>query len=316
MCGRNLKEHPAVSLWAQELDNPEGLKQRAQPAPEPSAEQRNVSLSVTDVDRLIADPFAFYAYRILRLRSLDLVDAEPSAAWRGTVIHDILDKWAKEDDYDVDALKARAQAFLGDRSSHPLMRTLWSPRLTEGLKWIAETVAEDRKNGRKPLKSEQYGSAEIAGVHLSGIADRIDQMPDGTLGIVDYKTGGPPTNRAVKEGFNLQLGLLGAIAENEGMKGLSGQASSFEYWSLAKKGDSFGYVASPTQGRGDNFVEADRIVDHAVAHFNEAVDRYILGAEPMTAKLHPEYAPYADYDQLVRLEEWYGRGDAGEGGDG
>ena len=27
----------------------------------------------------------------------------------------------------------------------------------------------------------------------------------------------------------------------------------------------------------------------------------------MTAKLHPEYAPYADFDQLMRLEEWYGR---------
>ena len=25
------------------------------------------------------------------------------------------------------------------------------------------------------------------------------------------------------------------------------------------------------------------------------------------AKLHPEYAPYAEYDQLMRRDEWYGR---------
>jgi ATP-dependent helicase/nuclease subunit B len=23
--------------------------------------------------------------------------------------------------------------------------------------------------------------------------------------------------------------------------------------------------------------------------------------------LHPEYAPYGDYDQLMRRDEWYGR---------
>ena len=37
----------------------------------------------------------------------------------------------------------------------------------------------------------------------------------------------------------------------------------------------------------------------------------LTGDAPFTAKLHPEYAPYADYDQLMRLEEWFGReGDA------
>mgnify|MGYP003669512385 FL=1 len=66
-------------------------------------------------------------------------------------------------------------------------------------------------------------------------------------------------------------------------------------------------MRSPTKGRGDNVVPADAMVDHAVARFNKAVDQYILGSEPMTAKLHPEYAPYADFDQLMRLEEWYGR---------
>ncbi len=307
MCGYSLKEHPLASTWANGLDRPENYAPTTRPAPLPSPEQRKVDLSVTDVDRLIADPFAFYAYRILNLRSLDMVDAEPSAAWRGTIVHDILDKWAREDGYQLEALKVRAEAFLNDRSSHPLLRTLWSPRLMQGLLWVAETIAVDRKTGREPLKSEQYGEAEIAGVQLSGIADRIDRIPDGGLAIVDYKTGGPPSNRAVKEGFSLQLGLLGAIAESEGIKDIAGQVTAFEYWSLAKKNNQFGYVSSPTNPRSRDRIEFDAMVDHAVAHFNEAVDKYILGTEPMIAKLHPEYAPYADYDQLMRLEEWYGR---------
>ena len=34
---------------------------------------------------------------------------------------------------------------------------------------------------------------------------------------------------------------------------------------------------------------------------------WLTGNEPFTAKLNPAYAPYGDYDQLMRLEEWYGR---------
>mgnify|MGYP006142135021 CR=1 FL=1 len=40
-----------------------------------------------------------------------------------------------------------------------------------------------------------------------------------------------------------------------------------------------------------------------------AAGQWLTGSEPFTAKLHPEYAPYGDYDQLMRLDEWYGRGD-------
>ena len=313
MCGDNLKEHPEARRWLSLIDRPQAQSvPYARPAPMPSAEQRHIPISVTQVDRLIADPYAFYANRIMGFASLDLIDADPSAAWRGTIIHDILDQWARQDDYAPGALRARAQHFLQDPGLHPLIRSLWAPRLLEGLDWIADTVAENRKAGRAPIASEIYGKAEVAGVDLSGIADRIDRIPGGGLAVVDYKTGGAPSNRAVIEGYNLQLGLLAALAELGGFPDIEGEAVAFEYWSLAKKGgtDRFGHVRSPTQGRADNVIAADAMVDHAVARFNKAVDLYLLGTEPMTAKLHPEYARYADYDQLMRLEEWYGRAPA------
>ena len=34
---------------------------------------------------------------------------------------------------------------------------------------------------------------------------------------------------------------------------------------------------------------------------------YLTGDRPFEAKLNPAYAPYEDYDQLMRLQEWYGR---------
>ena len=43
------------------------------------------------------------------------------------------------------------------------------------------------------------------------------------------------------------------------------------------------------------------------AAFVDAAASWLTGSEPFTAKLNPAYAPYGDYDQLMRLEEWYGR---------
>jgi ATP-dependent helicase/nuclease subunit B len=94
-------------------------------------------LSVTEVDRLKADPYAFYARRMLRLMPLDPVDADPSAAWRGTAVHDVLEKWFEQDDCAPERLRARAEAMLADERTHPMMRALVAPRLMEAIDWIA-----------------------------------------------------------------------------------------------------------------------------------------------------------------------------------
>ena len=52
---------------------------------------------------------------------------------------------------------------------------------------------------------------------------------------------------------------------------------------------------------------AEGFLDHARRAFRGSGARLSAGHEPFTAKLNPAYAPYGDYDQLMRLEEWYGR---------
>ena len=51
----------------------------------------------------------------------------------------------------------------------------------------------------------------------------------------------------------------------------------------------------------------DDFVAFAVAQAEAAISDWILGDAPFTAKLHPEFALYGDYDQLMRLQEWNGR---------
>lgn len=299
-----LERADELEAWARAIDDPGGHEPAERPEPCPPATIRPRVIPVTDVDRLKADPYAFYAKRMLRLRQLDPVDADPSAAWRGTAVHDVLEKWAKLDGCDPEALEPRVLAMLAQ--AHPMMRALWQPRLIEAVRWIVREI--EARPQRRVLAVEQEGAIDFAGVTLKGKFDRIDAMGDGTLGVVDYKTGQPPSTKAVRAGYSLQLGLLGLIAERGGFAGISGKASCFEYWSLARKGGEFGYVATPVDAAGKyGRMLPDEFVPVAAENFTETARAYLTGNAPFTAKLHPEYAPYSEYDQLMRRDEWYGR---------
>ncbi len=284
------------------LDSSPSVEPAPRPAPRPPVDARPKKIAVTDLDRLKADPFAFYAKAILRLRREEPVDAEHHAAWKGTAVHEVLEAWFKEDGCDPEKLAERAEAMISDDAIHPMLRALWAPRLMEAVEWIASEATNDQAEGRRPVLAEQMGEAEVAGVTLYGKVDRIDRLPDGRLAIIDYKTGQAPRPKAVAEGFALQLGLLSLIARDGGFGELRGEAGLHEYWSMAKKNGRIGYRWSPD---GDEGPEA--FVARAYTHFAEAADKWLLGSEPFQAKLNPTYAPYEDYDQLMRLEEWYGR---------
>lgn len=293
---------------ARGIDACTGKPDRApRPAPCPPLEERPRDISVTAVDRLSADPFAFYASAMLGLNALEPVDADPGPAWRGSLIHGVLERWAKDDDYRRGALVARMEEALSDGTIHPLIRALWLPRLSEAAEWIEQRVAEDGAEGRVPLVAEKSGYTEIDGVRIRGRADRIDRLADGRLAIIDYKTGEGPNNKQVAAGFAMQLGLIGLIAEQGGFEGVTGKGGAFEYWSLARdaRTGQFGKVTSPVDGR-TAVSEPEAFVQLIAGMFREAAAKWLTGNEPFKAKIRPEYA-WADYDQLMRLEEWQGR---------
>ncbi|MEQ1540376.1 MAG: PD-(D/E)XK nuclease family protein, partial [Sphingorhabdus sp.] len=181
------------------------------------------------------------------------------------------------------------------------------PRVKQALSWIAQETVTMRDAGRSIIATESKGTLSVAGVELNGRADRVDRHANGGLVIVDYKSGKPPSGKAVKAGFKIQLGLLGAMAEAGNMKNASGKAQGFEYWSLGKNTQkSLGYISSPATEK--NGMLAD-FIPEAIKFAREAIEDWIIGDAPFTAKLHPEHAPYDDYNQLMRLNEWYGRQD-------
>jgi len=120
----------------------------------------------------------------------------------------------------------------------------------------------------------------------------------------------------VEKGFALQLGTTGLIAQAEGFEGVSGEPTHFEYWSLArdaKRGkDAFGHRTEPIlDGKKRSGIPRDEFLEKSAEYLEDAIDRWIVGNEPFTARLNPDLGGYNDYDQLMRLDEWQGReGDA------
>ena len=201
------------------------------------------------------------------------------------------------------------------------MRGVWQLRLGRALEGIENEIAG--YEGRKTVAVEAWGEMHVDGVRIHGKIDRLDRLADGSLAIVDYKSGSPPSSSMVEEGYALQLGLLGMMAEADGFKEASGKASAFEYWSLAKaKSDTnpfgFGYVETPLKiGNKRSGLPPEEFLPKTDEYLKAAIARWITGSDPFTARLNPDYPAYDTYDQLMRLEEWLPHMDAeDEAGEG
>lgn len=300
----------SVTALAAMLDVPPGASAPAdKPRPTPPPAARPDRISVTGVDQLARDPFAYYAAKILRLSELDPLSSGPDAKWFGTRVHKFLQDWQTAGLTEA-AFDAEAAALRADPALDSLARAFWLPRIEPSLRWAAERVWTARDE-RWPVANEVGGKLLVDGIVLHGTADRVDQAADGTLAIVDYKTGAAPSGKSTGEGLNSQLGLLGLLAEEAGLGDLAPEpVGAFEYWELKrdrKKGVDGAVKA--IKGQKPKPATAAAVVERAREALADLIARYLLGQDAFI----PGDAGkrYADFDQLMRRDEWFGRGDAG-----
>ena len=301
----------SVTALAAALDMPPGpVKPAPKPRPCPPADARPAQISVTDVDRLAKDPYAFYAGRILRLSVLDPLRAGPDPRWLGTRVHKFMEDWQRAG-ATGEALEVELARLHDDPALDALARAFWFPRVEPALRWAAARVEDARAEGREPVASEASGTHELGGIRLTGKADRIDRLQDASLAVVDYKTGAAPSGSAAAEGLDNQLGLLGLLAEMGKIDGVAaGPIHALEYWSLkpdrAKGTD--GSIA-PTHGSRRKLKTAEEAIARAHEAFAHLTAAYLLG----DAAFVPGDAAkrFTDYDQLMRRDEWFGRDGGG-----
>ncbi len=290
---------------ARALDRCDAPAPASRPAPKPPAEKRPRKLYVTGAEKLKADPYSFYAEQMLGLSKLKPLDEDPTAAERGTFVHNILERWF-EDGANLDTLAGYAALRLSEWDHHPLMRALWAPRVERMIDWVGEEMRRWQKQGWTPIRAEARGTVAIGPVSLTGKADRLDRNAEGSLAIVDYKTGGIPSNAQLEGGFSLQLGLLAWMA-GQGAFGAPETVAALRYWKLSG-GRTEGVAKDPLVHARKSWIEIDDFAERSRRHLQALIDTLLLGDEPFTAKLHPEHAThYTDHDQVARVAEWWGR---------
>lgn len=209
-------------MWlgrAEALEAPKPLAPAQRPAPRPPIAARPKRLTITEIPRLIRDPYAIYAKHVLRLRPLDPLVQEPDALLRGIVLHKILEDFVKGTLEDpktltVDHFLTCAAEQLEAQVPWPVARALWQARLER----IAEDFIAGERNRQaraRPSGFEVSGKVRVTphDFEIAGTADRIDVDERGGLHLFDYKTGDPPSENQQKA-FEKQLLIEAAMAEH------------------------------------------------------------------------------------------------------
>ena len=315
-----LPRHPAVA-WAAAMDLPDGEPRPIKPPqPRPPVEKRPRKLSVTAIETWLRDPYAIYARHILRLSALRPLDEATDASDYGSLVHDGLHRFLRMHGarWPADAAgelrRAMGQA-LGDAGLRQALVAWWSPRLDRIADWVAATETV-RRSIHEPVSiaTEAAGTIDLrrpGGVfRLTGRADRIERYADGTLEILDYKTGAPPSQKDVEAGLAPQLLLEAAMAADGGFGAdLQGTTAALIYWQLSGGLD-------PGQAKPLYDKRAAEIPDAAMDARNRLSDLIDAFDQPHRAYLscpHPGLAPrFSDYVQLARVAEWSAAGDADE----
>lgn len=318
--GLALPEHPAAA-WAHALDLPAGPSLPVSPPqPRPPLRLRPRKLSVTAIETWLRDPYAIYARHILRLEALAPLDEATDAADYGSIVHKGLHRFLHTHgaEWPADSaarLRQAMAAALAEADLRPALHVWWAPRLARIAEWVAETESERRLvTAPATLASEVSGGITLfrpgGAFHLNGRADRIERYADGSLVIVDYKTGRPPSQSAVDAGLAPQLLLEAAIAAEAGFGiELHGVAAYLIYWHLTGSID-----AGKAYALFKN--ERERIAA-AVAAAREKlcalIDDFDRPERAYLSRPHPAHRNrFSDYEQLARVAEWAWTGDSDE----
>ena len=292
---------------AEAIDRPKANVPRLQrPNPKPPVALRPTSLSVTEIETWIRDPYAIHAKHILRLRPLAPLERAADPQLRGKLYHDILARFVGEPESagkPQERLAAIAGEVFAANNLPKEVAASWMPRfLAIGALFI------EWETGRRALVRSSH--CEISGrllvgdtgFTLRGRADRIDVMRDGTLTILDYKTGSGPTKKQARN-LSPQLALETRMAELGGFDLPKGKSVSKIAYVRLRNADS---LQIDLIGEGKDAIEPSQLAASAWAELARLISAFKQQERGYLSRHAPsrEGDVSGDYDHLSRVREW------------
>ena len=306
--GGALKPAEPWIRWARSRDLAPPFAPVSAPRPCPPVEARPRKLSVSRIQRMIANPYEIFARIILELEPLKPLGAEPDQAFRGTIVHQALHLFAQAYPDKLPLDPAAELIRLADNEfqalgGSPRVEAFWRPAFERFAHWFAATEPA-RRALAGTTRTELDGCLDVpvaGGFRLTARADRVDVASDGAVILYDYKTGQVPRPKHVDELYAPQLPLEAAIAEGGGFPGLGKRAvADLRYIRASGRNDG------GEESVAANLAPAD-IAERALRSLIRLIERYDQLGTPYEAKRRPASAfdyRYDEYEHLARVKEW------------
>ncbi len=293
-------------VWAKAMRHADTVKPAKAPAPKPPVDKRRLDkFSPSRVVQLIRDPYADYAKRILRLEPLRRVGEDIDARERGTAVHLAVETFEKPDN--ERAIDELITTTLKEAGAAPelieLEKPMWLRAGQAYLRWSAQ-----RQRHRVDFATEEKAGitfdSSVGKVTLEATADRVEKLADGTLAIVDFKTGEPKKVKPVESGLESQLPLEAAIAAQSPFGHIGpAQTSELIYFRMSlsartsddDNGQPLAFKSHKTM----------QVAEEALAGLKRLIEQYADPGQPYLSKPRVEFVwSVSDYDNLARRAEW------------
>ncbi len=260
------------------------------------------SISATNIELLVRNPYIFYAKNILKLKKIDDINREPSFADFGTLVHNIIALYTEEykasrtyEEKSKQIINIANNLFYKD-PIHKKARSWWQKliNICHGfIEWD-----EKRRDDISSVYSEIYGETILSiGTHnikVTAIADRIEITKSGDLQILDYKTGAVPSKQDVLTGLAPQLIVEAIIA-------LEGGFNNIKLQSFNKIILTYVKISGSKQSYNETSIEVS--LDDLLRHKEGLIKliSYYANNKIFPSTANSIYSPrYNNYDHLER----------------
>ena len=287
-----------VKSWINNFNIEKNISRYLRPAPKLPKEIRMkpIKFSATEIETFLKDPYEIFVKKFLSLYKQDEINSNQLHIEFGDIIHNALDIFVKNNYQTSDELLNLMQQQISPTMNISQI-DFWKPRFKEIAEWFVKSYTENKNKIQKSIVEEKGSFEFIKDFILEAKADRIDVLTDGTLSIMDYKTGNPPSEKSVKRGDSPQLLVETIIAENNGYKNLPKNSKVSEIKYIKLKKDDLGHeiIIDDIEDAVNNL---QKILFNTVKEFrNEDTPFYSQPNESKKLK-------FSNYDHLARIKEW------------
>lgn len=255
---------PEVAQEAQN-NNVANARKSSIPNPKPKQELRPQKFSITEISKLISDPYAIYAKKILQLRELQKIDFEAGYSEFGSFVHKALEEFIKNPKTKIFD-KIFEKYFCSEEA-----KLIWWPKF-ENI--FSDFLQKNDEFAQKQNLLEMPVKLTIGKVFLSGKIDRVIIDKEKNAEIFDYKTGEPPATKNVISGIEPQLTIAALALVCDSLKDY--KISSLNYWKLSssKEGEIRTVTKKPEEI--ENLISATKLgLERLFTYFADEKNGYV-----------------------------------------